>query len=305
MQTATQIRQLLESRGLSPRHALGQNFLIDHNLIKKLVDAARLAPGDLVLEVGPGTGALTEELLARGAHVVAAELDQGLASLLRDHFKNYSAPPTSDISKSRRGDPQPTFTLLEGDALETKRSLSSKITDALADRPFKLIANLPYAAATPIISTLLLDHPLCTGLFITIQREVADRILAKPSTKDYGPLGIITQLTSLPKLIASLPLECFWPRPKVASAMLALERRPANDPLLAALTQSAIHNPQFAISPHLFADFVQGLFTKRRKQLGAVLGRDRPFPPGINPTARAESLTIEQLIALFKSQHPT
>jgi 16S rRNA (adenine1518-N6/adenine1519-N6)-dimethyltransferase len=302
MQPLSQIRQLLAQHNLSPRHALGQNFLIDHNLIKKLVDAAHVAPNDLILEVGPGTGALTEELLSRHAQVIAAELDPGLATLLRDHFKDYISPnpqPGSAVAAATPiPNPQshPTFTLLEGDALHNKRALSPQITAALS-RPFKLISNLPYAAATPIISTLLLDHPLCTGLYITIQREVADRILAKPSTKDYGPLSIIAQLTSHPKLIATLPLECFWPRPKVTSAMISLERRPPTDPLLAALPQSSIL--------HAFADFTQQLFTKRRKQLGAILGRQCPFPMDISPTARAESLSISQLIALYNSQqHP-
>src|SRR4051812_35986712 len=92
MQSLTQIRELLATHSLSPRHALGQNFLIDHNLIKKLVDAANVSPGDTILEVGPGTGTLTEELLSRGAHVVACELDKGLATLLREHFKDQLAP---------------------------------------------------------------------------------------------------------------------------------------------------------------------------------------------------------------------
>jgi 16S rRNA (adenine1518-N6/adenine1519-N6)-dimethyltransferase len=278
MQTATQIRQLLESRGLSPRHALGQNFLIDHNLIKKLVDAAHVAQGDTILEVGPGTGTLTEELLARGATVVAAELDRGLSAHLREHFAG-----------------EPRFTLIEGDALETKRTLAPAITAALASRPFKLVSNLPYAAATPIITTLLLSHPACTGLYVTIQKEVAERILAKPNTKDYGPLSIITQLTATPKLIATLPLECFWPRPKVTSAMISLERRAATN-----ASGSDIQHPTSDIPK--FADFIQSLFEKRRKQLGAVLGRAFPFPPGIDPTARAESLATDQLIALFNAR---
>jgi 16S rRNA (adenine1518-N6/adenine1519-N6)-dimethyltransferase len=279
MQSLTQIRELLESRGLAPRHALGQNFLIDHNLIKKLVDAAHVSPNDTVLEVGPGTGTLTEELLARGATVIAGELDKGLASLLRDRFAD-----------------EPRFTLVEGDALETKRALNPAITDLLGDRPFKLVANLPYAAATPVMSTLLLNHPRCSGLYVTIQREVADRLTAKAGTKEYGPLSIIAQLTATPRLIATLPLECFWPRPKVTSAMIAIERRPG---------EPATPNPQSAIEPQPFADFVQSLFEKRRKQLGAILGRAFPFPQGIPPTARAESLAIPQLIDLFKASQTT
>ena len=257
---------MLDSHSLAPRHSLGQNFLIDHNLIRKLVDAAGVSSADTILEVGPGTGALTEELLSRGAQVIAAELDQGLAGLLREHFQG-----------------QPRFSLIEGDALETKRSLAPAITQSLAGRGFKLVANLPYAAATPIISNLLLDYPSCTGLYVTIQREVADRLMASPGSKDYGAHSVIAHVTSTQKLIATLPLECFWPRPKVTSAMIGLERRAA--PLVD--------------NPHAFADFVQKLFEQRRKQLGAVLGRNHPFPQGVDPNARAESLSIAQLIELF------
>src|SRR6185295_4552080 len=114
MQSLTQIRQLLDSHSLAPRHALGQNFLIDHNLIRKLVDAAQVSASDTILEVGPGTGALTEELLSRGAQVIAAELDKGLAALLREHFKDEAR-----------------FSLIEGDALETKRALAPAIIQAL------------------------------------------------------------------------------------------------------------------------------------------------------------------------------
>src|SRR4249920_707298 len=110
MQSLTEIRALLESHGLSPRHALGQNFLIDHNLIKKLVDAAHVSPGDNVLEVGPGTGTLTEELLARGASVVAVEIDRDLAGLLRER-----------LAVNER------FTLIEGDALAGKHAVNPDV----------------------------------------------------------------------------------------------------------------------------------------------------------------------------------
>jgi 16S rRNA (adenine1518-N6/adenine1519-N6)-dimethyltransferase len=269
MQTLSDIRRILESRGLAPRKSLGQNFLIDHNLIRKLVDAAAVGPGDSVLEVGPGTGALTEELLERGCRVVAAELDRGLSEHLREHF-------------AARGSQ---FTLVEGDCLADKRTLAPEVLTALGAGPFKLVSNLPYGAATPVMSILLTDHPRCAGLFVTIQREVADRLLAGPGSKDYGTLGILAQVAAEVQLIARLPPECFWPRPEVTSAMVSLVRRPV--PLVEGVRG--------------FADFCQRLFEKRRKQLGAVLGRDRVWPEGIGPTDRAESLTIGQLIALYRA----
>jgi len=267
VQTLADIKRILETRGLSPQKMFGQNFLLDHNLIRKLVDAAGVKAGDAVLEVGPGTGALTEELVARGCRVVAAEIDRGLAAHLREHFKDAAG-----------------FTLVEGDCLADKRTLAPAIVEALGPGTFTLVSNLPYGAATPVMSVLLTDHPNCRGLFVTIQREVADRLAAKPGSKDYGTLSIIAQVTAHVETVAKLPPECFWPRPDVTSAMVSLVRR--ERPLID--------------DARGLGTFVQALFEKRRKQLGAVLGRERAWPAGVQPTDRAESLSLEQLIALYK-----
>lgn len=274
MQSLADIRRILEARGLAPRKSFGQNFLLDHNLIRKLVDASGVGAGDVVLEVGPGTGALTEELLARGCRVVAAEIDRGLCEHLRAHFA------------VQAGTGQ--FTLIEGDCLADKRTLAPPIINALGPGPFTLVANLPYAAATPVMSILLTAHPGCRGLFVTIQREVADRLRAAPGSKDYGTLSIIAQVAAEVRSVAALPPECFWPRPEVTSAMVGLVRRPA--PLVPDVRR--------------FADFSQSLFAQRRKQLGAILGRHLPWPEGIDPTDRAEALSIPQLMALFHAIPP-
>jgi 16S rRNA (adenine1518-N6/adenine1519-N6)-dimethyltransferase len=265
VQSLTQIRELLESRGLAPRKALGQNFLVDHNLIRKLVDASGVQEGDLALEVGPGTGTLTEELLARGCRVIAAELDRGLAALLRERLETNEC-----------------FTLIEGDALAGKRELNPQVVAAVGAGPFRLVANLPYGAATPVMLALLVDFPLCLSMHVTIQREVADRLLAHPGTRDYGPITVVAHALATVERIATLPPECFWPRPEVTSAMISIVRRP--DPLTRA--------------PRHLAEFAQWLFTKRRKQLGAVLGRGFPCPSGITPDQRAESLPVEKFVAL-------
>ena len=275
MQTLTDIKRLLEAHGLSPRKALGQNFLIDHNLIRKLVDTSGVGAGDLVLEVGPGTGTLTEELVERGCRVVACELDPHLAALLRNRFP----PPTQP-------DAPGSVVLVEGDCLESKRAISREVVRALGGRPFALVANLPYNAATPLMLSLLCEHPECRGLFVTIQREVADRLLAKPGTKDFGPLAIVAQAVGDLHLIATLPPECFWPRPDVTSAMVAVTRR----------TSPLTDNPRS------LADFCQGLFTQRRKQLGSILGRAGEWPEGISPTLRAEQLTVGQVIELQRAR---
>lgn len=282
VQTLADIKAILAEHGLSPRKALGQNFLLDHNLIRKLVDASGVSAGDTVLEVGPGTGTLTEELLLRGARVVACELDHGLARMLR-----------ARLASPEKG----TFTLIEGDCLEGKHAINPELARALRGAPggaaestegareFRLVANLPYGAASPLMTTLLASWEACRSMHVTIQREVADRLLAKPGTDEYGTLGIIAQAAAEISLVANLPPECFWPRPDVMSAMVSIVRRER------ALTDDL---------PRL-ATCCQRVFGQRRKQLGSVLGRGLAWPAGIEPGQRGEQLSVEQLIELSRT----
>lgn len=272
MQTLSDIRVLLESRGLAPKKSLGQNFLIDHNLIRKLVDASGVGAGDLVLEVGPGTGTLTEELLARGCEVVACELDVGLASMNRERLGGHAEYGAR-------------FTLIEGDCLDGKRALNAEAARALGGRGFSLVANLPYGAATPLMLTLLVGHPECRGMWVTIQKEVAERLLAGPGSKAYGQIGVVAQALGEVRHVATLPRECFWPRPDVTSAMIGITRR--ETPL--------------ASDAKGLAEFAQRAFAQRRKQLGGVLGRDAKWPEGIDPNSRAEQLTVLQIVELSRA----
>ena len=271
MQTLSDIKAILASYGLAPRKALGQNFLTDHNLIRKLVDAAAITPEDVVLEIGPGTGTMTEEMLARGCRVIAAELDGGLAAMLRGRF-------------AEAGD---RFVMVEGDCLDGKHKLSAKIIEAIAGRRFVLVSNLPYGAATPVMNLLLGQFPDCRGLFVTIQLEVAQRMMAKPSTREYGSISVLAQTVAAMEMVAKAPPECFWPRPDVHSAMLAIRR----------------FEKPLCEEPAVFSRWCQMLFEKRRKQLGAVLGREphRVWPPGIDPIARAEELDVRQLVSLWRA----
>lgn len=269
MQTLAEIRELLDARGMAPRKKLGQNFLLDHNLIRKLVDAAGVGENDLVLEVGPGTGALTDELLARGCEVVACELDVGLAALQRER-------QASAIEQGR-------FSMIEGDCLAGKRGLNPAIIDALGGRPFSLVANLPYGAATPLMLALLCNAG-CRGQFVTIQREVAQRMLAGPGSKAYGSISVVAQTLAAVERVAVLPPECFWPRPEVTSAMVAL--RPIEGHGIA--------------DRAAFTAFCQRVFANRRKQLGKVLP-GVALPEGVPPTERAERLDVATIAGLYRS----
>lgn len=269
MQTLAQIRAMLDQRGLAPKKSLGQNFLIDHNLIRRLVDASGVGAGDLVLEVGPGTGTLTEELLDRGCRVIAAELDDGLCDLLTDRFAD------------RTG-----FTLIRGDCLASKRSLSQTLTEALGHQPFALVANLPYGAGTPLLLVLLTRFPQCRSMHVTIQREVADRILAAPGSEDYGSISVVARAAAEITRIATLPPPCFWPRPKVDSAMIGMARKPS--PLTGDLAG--------------LADVAQKLFTQRRKQIASAsrtLGL--PLPPDLEPTRRVCEMSPEEFVKVAAS----
>jgi 16S rRNA (adenine1518-N6/adenine1519-N6)-dimethyltransferase len=144
------------------------------------------------------------------------------------------------------------------------------------------VANLPYGAATPLMLNLLIDFPACARQGVTIQREVAQRLAAQPGSKDYGTLSVVAQAMATVEIIAKLPPECFWPRPEITSAMVLLTRR---------------EQPATA-HPARLALLCQRLFSQRRKQLGGVLGRETALPPGVQPTQRAEELSVEQLVWL-------
>jgi 16S rRNA (adenine1518-N6/adenine1519-N6)-dimethyltransferase len=288
MQSISEIRALLEEQGLKPKKRFGQNFLHDHNQIRKLIDAADLSPGDLVLEVGPGTGALTEALLDAETRVIACEIDDGLAALIDERFSDR-------------------VTLVRGDCLDRGRALSPavvEVIDAVAHHHvsepwagFKLVANLPYQVASPLMAALLIEHPDCIGQFVTIQKEVADRLLAPPGGKEYGPLGIIVQALATARRIGVVSPSCFWPQPKVTSAMVSILPSPTGR----GAGGEGESNLTDIENRRAFARFVTTLFTKRRKQIGSILGRDRNWPSGVIAQQRPEALTVEQIIALWRS----
>jgi 16S rRNA (adenine1518-N6/adenine1519-N6)-dimethyltransferase len=304
-QTVSEIKALLAARGRHPRHRFGQNFLVDHNKLRAILEAAEITPGQLILEVGPGTGALTESLLEAGAKVVAVEIDHDMAGILRERIG-----PDSDR-----------FLLINEDALESKHTLNPKIADALArltpspapagegrgegasSTPgatpattphselrtpnFKLIANLPYNIASPLLAILAADWPSMSLAVVMVQREVADRLTAPPGGKDFGPLTVIMQAMCTLEIVTILSPGCFWPQPQVDSAVVRIARRP--QPL--------------TTNPHALSEFLHQLFSKRRKQIGSILGRATAIPAGIDASKRPEQLTVEQLIQLADSMN--
>lgn len=281
VQTRRDIEALLNGAGIRPLKRFGQNFLIDGNLIRKLVQAAGIQPDDVVLEVGPGTGSMTEELLAAAGHVVAVEIDNGLAAICRDRF-----------AASDR------FTLLHTDVLLRKSEIAPVVLETLRTRQatlggrMMLVANLPYQAATPLIVDLLLGDDLVSPLCFTVQAEVADRLLAEADTSEYGPISVYAQALAEGRRIARCPPEAFWPAPDVNSTMvrLDLKSRPAES---ATLRRS-------------LARLVHGCFLHRRKtmrwNLRTILPNeqvDRVLADGRwSLDVRPEQLTVSQWTAL-------
>lgn len=278
MQTLTEIRELLAMAGHEPKKALGQNFLVDHNLIKKLVDASGVQTGDLVLEVGPGTGALTVELLERGCRVIACELDHDFVRVLNEtlgvEFPNL-------------------LQIIEGDCLANKRTVHEDVVGLIDGRAFRLVANLPYHAATPLMLCLMTQHPNCSGMYTTIQHEVVDRFGASPGSKVYGSISIIAQCLGRVGTIAKLAPSCFWPSPSVGSAMMQWER------------SSERTSSEDASWWPTMADMTQSLFQRRRKKLsGSVKQMTKvpiQWPDGVTSDDRIDSLMPNQVNALCKA----
>ncbi|MHC4443217.1 MAG: 16S rRNA (adenine(1518)-N(6)/adenine(1519)-N(6))-dimethyltransferase RsmA [Planctomycetota bacterium] len=211
-QTKTEIKAILNNAGINPLKRFGQHFLIDANLMNKLVVAAEIQPNDVVLEVGTGTGNLTERLLKLAGGVVAVEIDKSLYQICSQQFQKYE-----------------NLTLIHGDILKSKSAISTKVLKNLKQQKnihhgrALMVANLPYQIASPLIIDLLMADINVSPMCFTVQAEVAQRILAEPGTKTYGPISIFTQAMSNVKKIARVPPDAFWPKPKVYSIMIKMD----------------------------------------------------------------------------------
>ena len=259
------IRATLEQFGLRPRKGLGQNFLRDERYLHKIVEAADLEPTDVVVEVGPGLGALTRELANRAGRVIAVEIDRGLAEALKTVLAPY-----------------PHVTVVNADILDLDPS------QLVGDAPYKVVANLPYYITSPVLRHFLeRTRAKPTLMVVMVQREVAERIVARPG--EMSLLAVSVQFYGAPRIVTLVPAQAFYPPPKVDSAVVRIDvyERPAVD-----------------CDPARFFRVVQAGFSQPRKQLHNAIAQRLWLPKeaaprileeaGVDPRRRAQTLSLEE-----------
>ena len=244
-QTKTFLMQKLREIGVEPASRHGQNFLIDLNLVRLIADSADLGPRDVVLEVGTGVGSLTTIMAPRASHVVTVEIDSALYELAREQLLGVD-----------------NVTQLRCDALKNKNRFADEVMEAVGqalagtpDSRLKLVANLPYNIATPVLSNLLLCEHTPHSMVATIQKELAERIVAEPWSKDYGALSVWMQSQASTEIVRLMPPKVFWPAPKVESAIVRIVVDPQR--------RAAIPDLRY------FHQLTKALFLHRRKYLRA------------------------------------
>ncbi|MCH3950751.1 MAG: 16S rRNA (adenine(1518)-N(6)/adenine(1519)-N(6))-dimethyltransferase RsmA [Acidaminococcus sp.] len=258
-------RYILQTFGLHTKKKFGQNFLINEKVVRGIAEAAKIGPGDLVLEVGPGIGTLTQALAETGADVRSVEIDKTLLPVLAKTLEGYE-----------------NVKIIPGDILKVDLK---EITEG---RPFTVAANLPYYITTPIIFALLEQELPLNRFVVMVQKEVAERMVAKPGGKDYGPLSLALQYYSEPKLAIPVPARDFMPAPKVDSMVVVCEKR---------------EKPAVDVSSKVFFKVVRAAFSQRRKMLSNCLKSIVPeghtaeellLKAGIDKKRRGESLSMEE-----------
>jgi 16S rRNA (adenine1518-N6/adenine1519-N6)-dimethyltransferase len=269
----SEMRDVLERRGIQLTRSLGQNFLHDGHQLERIVAAAKLVSNDKVLEIGPGLGPLTELLLAKAGQVLAIEKDARLVEVLRARFGTYTIPK---------------FELLHADALEFLKNEQGDWHD------WKLVANLPYSVASPILVELAAGARAPKMMVVTLQLEVAQRLMAQTDDDDYGILTLLVQLDFAPQGWFKIPPGCFFPAPDVDSACVSLVRR--EQPLLPEGLRGT------------FMRLVKLSFSQRRKMMMKLLKQEWAKEKlevafaelNISPQERAEKLSLDQFAALTK-----
>ena len=290
MQTKRQIQELLLSAGVSPNRRLGQHFLVDLNLMTLLVDAAGIEADDVVLEVGCGTGSLTQMLVQRARRVIVAELDRTLAGIATSQL--------ADANNVR---------IIQGDALSNKGMLNPAVVEALNEATaggtgrLLLVSNLPYDIASPLMINLVQGPTVADAMTVTVQKEVAERMTAGPGSKAYGTLSIFLGATSHVETMRVLKPSVFWPPPGVDSAIVRVVREPQR--------ASQIEHMES------LRDVVSLFMGHRRKMLRACtkhapegMGTTDHWTAvfescGIDPSQRPEELSPEQYVSLANVHH--
>lgn len=264
------VRSLLRRLGIRPRKGLGQHFLIDEDILARIVATAEVEPSDVVVEVGPGLGVLTKELVKRAARVVAVEVDPQMAEIVL-----------------RLVPDAPNLEVVNADVLQfdpAKHGIAP---------PYKVVANLPYYITSPTMRHFLEEVTCPTAMVVMVQREVAERMVARPG--EMSLLSVSVQFYGDPRLTAIVPMSAFYPPPKVESAIVRIDVYP---------------RPILDVDPQSFFRLVQAGFSQPRKQLHNTLAQRFWFPPGgarealnaagIDPSRRPQTLSLEEWATLWK-----
>ena len=266
--------------GHPAKKSLSQNFLIDPNLQRKIVEALDPQPTDHVVEIGPGTGALTRHLVDRVGHLALVELDDALAAQLREEYAGHEH-----------------VEIFHGDALKISAH------EAAGSDAFKLIGNIPYGITTPLIFHALEQRPRPQIMVLTVQKEVADRMVARPSTKDYGALTVGVQAVAQLESLFTISRHAFRPRPDVDSAVVRIE--PMSPPPLSPAQEES------------FRTLTRAAFSRRRKQLQKVLRQAPEYALSgeeatgllhsldIDPATRPDALPVSDYVRLASTLKPT
>lgn len=283
--TPTATAQVIKKYGFSFQKKFGQNFLIDANILEKIIASAEITKEDCVIEIGPGIGTMTQYLAENAREVVAVEIDKNLIPILEETLKEYE-----------------NVSILNEDIL--KVDMNRLVKEKNDGRPIKVVANLPYYITTPIIMGLFESHVPLSSITIMVQKEVADRMQVGPGTKDYGALSLAVQYYAKPEIMLNVPPACFMPRPNVGSAVIRLTR--FEEP--PAKTQD--ERKMFSV--------IRAAFNQRRKTLANALTNGLAYTNeegkvihvsrkevcealekmGLSQTIRGEALSLEQFARL-------
>ncbi len=272
--------EIIQKYGFAFQKRFGQNFLIDPHVLDKIIQAAGVTKEDMVLEIGPGIGTMTQRLAEAAGKVVAVEIDPKLIPVLKETLAGYE-----------------NVRVINQDIL--KMDIQALVREENGGRPIKVVANLPYYITTPILMGLFERHVPVDTITVMVQKEVADRMQAGPGAKDYGALSLAVQYHAAPYLVANVPPNCFIPRPRVGSAGIRLTRHP--------------EPPVQVADEKLLSALIRASFNQRRKTLLNSLNNSPEIPftkeqiaaaidgLGLSPSVRGEALTLEQFAALCAS----